>query len=206
MRSNCVRGRNSWRSVRSAPMKVTSSFQPMGLPSKRSLSLQKWLRFSRAFTTVTDFTADGPYSVSADGVSWKMATDAQPATITATDNSSKVIVMGNPSVQPRFSVDAAHTFLQGETPRRQYQSHFGFFRAACYGGGGFVAVDGGGNVWTSERGEYWLPRGDYAKAGEELRSVAFDGQSRFVAVGSTPAGGTALVIAANADPAPARDR
>jgi probable HAF family extracellular repeat protein len=76
------------------------------------------------------------------------------------------------------------------------------FRAACYGAGSFVAGDTKGRIWTSERGEFWLPRGYYAKAEEGFRGVAFDGVGRFVAVGSAPASGSALIAVAQADVVP----
>ena len=64
----------------------------------------------------------------------------------------------------------------------------------------FVAVDSKGGAWTSIRGEFWLPRGYFATAGQELRGVAFDGVNRFVAVGTAPTSGSALIATADADP------
>jgi probable HAF family extracellular repeat protein len=140
------------------------------------------------------------YYASSDGVSWKQ-TGWYGEKIFATDGVSKVVLAEG--AYPRFSIDAAHTFQRGESLMDWYLPPSNFtplLRAACYGAGVFVAVDRKGGAWTSARGEFWAPKGYSATAGEEFRSVVFDGVSRFVAVGTAPTSGTALIAAADADP------
>lgn len=147
------------------------------------------------------------YMASSDGISWKQ-TNWVGGSVAATDGATKVAIVGGSL--PQFSVDAAHTFQRAEPPRDRYLPPqqpgeiyvAPVFRAACYGAGSFVAGDTTGRIWTSERGEFWLPRGYYAKAEEGFRGVAFDGVGRFVAVGSAPASGSALIAVAQADVVP----
>jgi probable HAF family extracellular repeat protein len=141
---------------------------------------------------------DAGFFVSSDGIAWKHWGGAS-GPVVATDGISKVAILGSAA----FSIDAAHTFLRTETPVDRYSAAnvmFPNFTAMCYGAGGFVAADTVGRIWTSERGEFWLPRGRYAKAEEGFRGVAFDGFGRFVSVGSAPASGSALIAVAQADP------
>lgn len=140
------------------------------------------------------------YYASSDGVSWKRP-GWSGGNVATTDGMNKVAIVG--SSLPQFSIDAAHTFLRGELPVDRYlpkSSFYPVYRAGCYGAGKFVVVDNKGGVWTSIRGEFWVPRGYFATAGEEFRSVAFDGVDRFVAVGTAPASGSALIATADADP------
>jgi probable HAF family extracellular repeat protein len=148
---------------------------------------------------------------STDGVEWKERGDwggalSENPICIATDATSKVSVLGS-SYYPTFSIDAGHTFQPGERPVDRYQAPppsyaSPIFGGSCYGAGKFVAVDSKGGVWVSERGEFWLPIGYYATAGEGFRGVAFDGIGRFVAVGSAPTSGSALIAVAQADPPP----
>jgi probable HAF family extracellular repeat protein len=155
---------------------------------------------------------DGVWA-SADGIQWKQHPEWGGGLTTdlaclATDGVSKISVVGG--YTPTFSVDAGHTFQAGEQPMDRYQvpppapqsPPPPSIRASCYGAGGFVAVDSTGGIWTSERGEYWLLRGHFANAGEGFRAVAFDGIGRFVAVGSAPSSGSALIASAKADLVP----
>jgi len=142
---------------------------------------------------------NGGFLVTSDGISWKNLGGASSVAI-ATDGISKVAMLGFDSA---FSIDAAHTFLRTARVTDWYAaSTLGYsqFTSMCYGAGGFVAGDTVGRIWTSERGESWRPRGRYAKAEEGFRGLAFDGVGRFVAVGSAPASGSALIAVAQADP------
>jgi probable HAF family extracellular repeat protein len=147
-------------------------------------------------------TGSGGFVSSSDGVSWKYAGWVSGNFI-ATDELSNVAILG---FYQAFSIDAAHTFLRTEQPTDRSEIFPGNIRyspqftAMCYGAGGFVAVDTKGRTWTSERGEFWLPRGHYAKAEEGFRGIAFNGIGHFVAVGSAPASGSALIAVAQADP------
>jgi hypothetical protein len=163
------------------------------------------------------FYASGGFngiSASADGIQWKAHPEwggggSITETALATDGLSNISVLGDST--PAFSIDAGHTFQAGEQLMDRYQvpppppksPPPPTIRASCYGAGGFVAVDSTGGIWTSERGEYWLLRGHFAKAEEGFRSVAFDGVGRFVAVGSAPSSGSALIAIAQADVIPA---
>ena len=143
--------------------------------------------------------ANGGFEVTPDGISWSHLGGGSGIVI-ATDGISKVAMLGFYSA---FSVDAAHTFLETPQVTDRYAAP-GLagpqFTAMCYGAGSFVAGDSVGRIWTSERGEFWLPRGRYAKAEEGFRGIAFDGAGRFVAVGSAPASGSSLIAVAQADP------
>ena len=147
-------------------------------------------------------TGSGGFVSSSDGVSWKYAGWVS-GNLIATDELSNVAILG---FYQAFSIDAAHTFLRTQQPTDRSEIFPGNIRyspqftAMCYGAGGFVAVDTKGRTWTSERGEFWLPRGHYAKAEEGFRGMAFDGIGHFVAVGSAPASGSALIAVAQADP------
>lgn len=138
------------------------------------------------------------YYASTNGIEWFACSSGG---VIATDQKSRVAILGFGS---SFSIDGGNTFSPAVSPSDRYlrQPPIRSFTAACYGGGQFVAVEEAGCVWTSERGEYWLLRDCYAKAGEGFRGVAFDGVSRFVAVGTAPATGTALVATATLDPTP----
>ncbi|MEY2497528.1 MAG: hypothetical protein QOD12_1084 [Verrucomicrobiota bacterium] len=152
-------------------------------------------------------TASGGFLFSSDGVSWKYPDGLGwvSGNLVATDELSKVAILG---FYQAFSIDAAHTFLRTEQPNDPSEVSTGniryspVFTAMCYGAGGFVAVDTKGRTWTSERGEFWLPRGHYARAEEGFRGLACDRVGRFVAVGSAPASGSALIAVAQVDPPP----
>ncbi len=142
---------------------------------------------------------NGGFLATSDGISWRNLGGASGVAI-ATDGISKVAMLGFGSA---FSIDAAHTFLSTARVTNWYATssgEYGQFTSMCYGAGGFVAGDTVGRIWTSERGEFWRPRGRYAKAEEGFRGLAFDGAGRFVAVGSAPASGSALIAVAQADP------
>ncbi|MEY2499752.1 MAG: hypothetical protein QOI07_86 [Verrucomicrobiota bacterium] len=143
---------------------------------------------------------------SVDGLKWTKRDDwggyfGSVAPSLATDGISRVSVVSD-SNYVSFSVDAGHTFQRGNQPVDRAHSRSNVFRALCYGAGLFVAVDASSGIWTSERGEYWLVRGYYGNAGEEFRGVAFGEGGRFVAVGSAPTGGQALIAVASPDPTP----
>ncbi|HVF70107.1 MAG TPA: DUF3466 family protein [Chthoniobacterales bacterium] len=154
---------------------------------------------------------DGIYSTS-DGIQWKARAEwggtygTSPAAI-ATDGIRKVTVIGHPNFS-QFSVDAGHTFKHVDSLRDYYPvpgAGAGLvptMKAMCYSPRGLVGVDGQGRVWTSERGEYWLPRARFVNAGGGFSGVAFDGVGRFVAVGSAPASGQALIAASSSDAPP----
>lgn len=105
-----------------------------------------------------------------------------------------------------YSYDAMHTWLPAETAVDHTLGRFDFsrfpnMRRGCYGAGYFVGVDDEGRIWTSQSGEFWRPRWRDSVGGRVLRAVAFDGTSRFVAVGGATAGsGPALIVTAPADP------
>lgn len=155
------------------------------------------------------FTGYAGFYASANGVSWNDPLGwgdffYTETGVAASDQISKVAILG--SANPVFSEDAGHTFQRTEAPVDRYQpeSPGGYFvpvfRAACYGAAAFVAVDTKGGVWTSSRGQYWVPLGYYGVGGQEFRSVTSDGVSRFVAVGGWPSSGAALIATAAADP------
>lgn len=157
--------------------------------------------------------AGGGHYTTTNGIEWNSTWAG--GSIVATDQISRIAINGPTSsgtTYPGFSIDAGHTFLAAELPRDRYESPVtppasfivATFTAMGYGAGGFVATDTKARIWTSERGEYWLPRGTFASGGEEIRSIAFDGIGRFAAVGSAPSSGSALIAVASADaPAPA---
>ncbi len=150
---------------------------------------------------------DGIWS-SSNGIEWRQEAAWGGAGLlsgtasVATDGFSKVTVLG--SSNPGFSIDAGHTFLRSVAPADRYSLTLPSptIAATCFGAGGFVAVDAQGRIWKSERGEYWQPVGSYAKAGEGFHAVTYDGSGRFVAVGSAPSSGSALIAVAAADAAP----
>src|SRR4051812_26076823 len=133
-----------------------------------------------------------------DGAIWKARPSMRVGYVFASDNVSKIAILREGFHSGSFSVDGGSAYYVSDTFNYRYTQ--GVPRAACYGAGRFIAVDSKGGTWSSERGEYWTPGKVLAQSGEEFRSVAFDGTSRFVAVGSAPAGGSALVAAMTADP------
>jgi hypothetical protein len=136
---------------------------------------------------------DGGFLATPDGVTWK---GTITGAVMASDGSTKVATVSALYANSTFSVDAGHTIGRSLSP-------FTKINAACYGAGRYVAGDYQGRIWTSEtNGEYWRPRERYAQNGEEFRAVAFDGVDHFVAVGSAPAGGSALLAVTKADPLP----
>ena len=147
-------------------------------------------------------TPDQGFLVSPDAISWKQA-GITIGMIAATDELSNMAVLGS---HQAFSIDAAHTFLRTEQPIDHSEvfpgpsTYLPEFTAMCYGAGSFVAMDTKGRTWTSERGEFWTPKGHCAKAEEGFRGVTFDGLGHFVAVGSAPASGLALIALSQADP------
>ena len=136
---------------------------------------------------------DGGFLGTPDGVTWKGSIAGD---VMASDGSIKIATTASIWVNSTFSVDAGHTFGLAQAPSTK-------INGACYGAGQYVAGDYQGRIWTSEtNGEYWRPRERYAQNGEEFRAVAFDGVNRFVAVGSAPPGGSALIAVTTADPLP----
>jgi len=189
------------------------SFRTVTALRGASLAAIQWLGFFRG-QFYAFLNPLGLYT-SADTISWThsdwlVSSNGAYPPVLATDAVSKIASLGLGSGTFFFSIDAGHTFQSSEQPVDRYQPaptppagiSSPTFRAACYGAGSFVAVDSQGGAWTSERGEFWLPRGHYAKAGEGFRGVAFDGVGRFVAVGSVPTSGYALIAVAQADPPP----
>lgn len=139
---------------------------------------------------------DGGFLGTPDGVTWKGSIGT--GAVMASDGSTKVatVTSSTAAFDSTFSVDAGHTIGRAKSPLTK-------INGACYGAGRYVAGDYQGRIWTSETdGEYWRPRERYAQNGEEFRAVAFNGVDRFVAVGSTAPGGSALIAVATADPLP----
>lgn len=189
------------------------SFRTVTAVSGVLLGATKWLGFFRgqfyAYTYGWGLYTS-PDTISWTHSGWVVFSNGDYSPVLATDGVSRIASLGFGSGNYSFSVDAGHTFQRSEQPLDRYQpepiSTSGYslptFRAACYGAGSFVAVDSKGGPWTSERGEFWLPRGHYATAEEGFRGVAFNGVDRFVAVGSAPASGSALIAVAAADTPP----
>lgn len=151
------------------------------------------------------FTGYWGFYATADGVLWNDPPGwgdifYTESGVAVSDQISKVAILG--SSNPVFSEDAGHTFQRTERPIDRYRPESGgepLFRAACYGAAAFVAVDSKGGTWTSSRGQYWAPKGYHATAGQEFRSITFDGVNRFVAVGSRHPTGQAIIATADAD-------
>jgi hypothetical protein len=147
------------------------------------------------------FGISGRALTTTDGATWKPAVSMWAAKLFASDSVSKIAILWENYFGGTFSIDGGATFFSSNALVNRY-GPTGIPRAACYGAGRFIAVDSLGATWSSERGEYWTPGKRLAQNGEEFRAVAFDGTSRFVAIGSAPTGGSALIAATTADPLP----
>ncbi len=140
-----------------------------------------------------------PLASSTDGREWNSVHWGNPVSILATDGVTKLSL--GPS---RFSIDAGFSVQTGPGLAYRYADkdprRTGYVQAIVYGKNSVVAVDAQARPWISERGGYWLPLPSLARSDEMLTAVAFDGISRFVTVGSAPAGGQALIATALEDP------
>lgn len=199
------RGTNSAEIMLSDDGKSFQVVTPAGHPQGLSNPIKTLTFFRGEFYAFTGYAG---FDASSDGVIWRHAGEwgglfYSETGVAVTDSTRQLAVLGNSNAI--FSQDAGHTFQRALSPTDLYRPESSnlpsaLVRAGCHGNGFFVMVDSAGVIWTSTQGQYWALRARCANAGEEFRSVAFDGTGRFVAVGSALPSGTALIATAKADP------